>query len=391
MNIFKGTYGFDVLSIFLLFISLILNLGKHTRLLGTLVTLYVIYRAFSKNIYKRSNELYKFTNLANKVLFRFGKRLPDNMPRTSLENIPLIFSQLKYVINQKRQYLSVYSKSNICILMQSYYADTGHFYSIVLRSIVEQAKVFGYFSILNYFEDGHFVVPECIEERKVAGILVVGKISDSNLLLLKNIGVPVVLVDFTSLCTPCDCVLTHNKQGSYMMTTHVINKGYQRIGFFGDLDYSFSFEDRFIGFKQSLLKNNIVSYSKVDEYIQKYSFLQGIEEYVLTNQIDKIIEILNTKKLPEVLVCANDSNAFAVITALKDMGLKVPKDISVVGFDDTPLCVKSVPQITTVQVQKELMGEVAVSNLIDRIHRKDNIPMTQLLSVKIVERTSLRI
>ena len=53
-------------------------------------------------------------------------------------------------INQKRQYLSVYSKSNICILMQSYYADTGHFYSIVLRSIVEQAKVFGYFSILNY-------------------------------------------------------------------------------------------------------------------------------------------------------------------------------------------------------------------------------------------------
>ena len=243
-------------------------------------------------------------------------------------------------INQKRQYLSVYSKSNICILMQSYYADTGHFYSIVLRSIVEQAKVFGYFSILNYFEDGHFVVPECIEERKVAGILVVGKISDSNLLLLKNIGVPGVLVDFTSLCTPCDCVLTHNKQGSYMMTTHVINKGYQRIGFFGDLDYSFSFEDRFIGFKQSLLKNNIVSYSKVDEYIQKYSFLQGIEEYVLTNQIDKIIEILNTKKLPEVLVCANDSNAFAVITALKDMCLKVPKDISVVGFDDTPLCVK---------------------------------------------------
>ena len=56
-------------------------------------------------------------------------------------------------INQKRQYLSVYSKSNICILMQSYYADTGHFYSIVLRSIVEQAKVFGYFSILNYFEN----------------------------------------------------------------------------------------------------------------------------------------------------------------------------------------------------------------------------------------------
>ena len=69
-------------------------------------------------------------------------------------------------INQKRQYLSVFSKSNLCILMQSYYADTGHFYSIVLHSIVEQAKTFGYFTILNYFEDDHFVIPECIVNRK---------------------------------------------------------------------------------------------------------------------------------------------------------------------------------------------------------------------------------
>ena len=47
--------------------------------------------------------------------------------------------QLGY-INKKRKYLSVFSKSNICVMMQSYYADTGHFYSIVLRSIVEQEK-----------------------------------------------------------------------------------------------------------------------------------------------------------------------------------------------------------------------------------------------------------
>ena len=59
-------------------------------------------------------------------------------------------------INQKKQYLSIFSKSNICVLMQSYYANTGHFYSIVLCSIVEQAKNFGYFSILNYFEDDVF-------------------------------------------------------------------------------------------------------------------------------------------------------------------------------------------------------------------------------------------
>ena len=294
-------------------------------------------------------------------------------------------------INQKKQYLSIFSKSNICVLMQSYYANTGHFYSIVLCSIVEQAKNFGYFSILNYFEDNDFHMPECIVDRKVAGVLVVGKISDSHLKALKKVGIPVVLVDFTSLGDPCDCVLTHNRQGRYMLTDYVVLKGYKTIGFFGDLDYSFSFQDRFMGYKQALIQNQIVSSEEVDSYIEEHSFLHNIEKYILANEITEIVKILKSKKLPEVLICANDSNAFAVISALKDMGLKIPEDIGVTGFDDTPLCEKANPQITTVQVQKELMGQVAVSNLMDRIHRKENTPMTQLLSVKIVERASLKL
>ena len=294
-------------------------------------------------------------------------------------------------INQKKQYLSIFSKSNICVLMQSYYANTGHFYSIVLCSIVEQAKNFGYFSILNYFEDNDFHMPECIVDRKVAGVLVVRKISDSHLKALKKVGIPVVLVDFTSLGDPCDCVLTHNRQGGYMLTDYVVLKGYKTIGFFGDLDYSFSFQDRFMGYKQALIQNQIVSSEEVDSYIEEHSFLHNIEKYILANEITEIVKILKSKKLPEVLICANDSNAFAVISALKDMGLKIPEDIGVTGFDDTPLCEKANPQITTVQVQKELMGQVAVSNLMDRIHRKENTPMTQLLSVKIVERASLKL
>lgn len=293
-------------------------------------------------------------------------------------------------INQKRQYLSVFSKSNLCILMQSYYADTGHFYSIVLHSIVEQAKTFGYFTILNYFEDNRFVIPECIVNRKVAGILIVGKISDVHLMTLKKNGIPIVLVDYTSLCTPCDCVLTHNKQGGYMMTSHIIEKGYQKIGFFGDLDYSFSFHDRFMGYRQSLIKNRIVDQEDIDDYIHRYSYVKGIEKHILSNDIVEIMKILSTKELPEVLVCANDSNAFAVMSALTQMGMKVPDDVSVVGFDDTPLCEKAIPKITTIQVQKKLMGEVAVSKLVDRIHRKETVTMTQLLSVKIVERDSLK-
>ena len=293
-------------------------------------------------------------------------------------------------INHKREYLSVFSKSNICVMMQSYYANTGHFYSTVLQSIIDEAKLLGYFSILSYFEDNQFSIPESVEERKVAGIIVIGKISEHNLTVLSQMAIPIVLVDYTSLGIPLDCVLTHNKQGGYMMCNYLIERGYRKIGFFGDLDYSFSFQDRFWGYRESLLKNKIVRKENIDEYIQKYSFLKDIESFVLSHQEDEIKRILQSKELPEVLICANDSNAYLVIKVLKKIGLKVPDDIGVVGFDDTPLCTRIIPAITTIQVQKELMGVRAVSNLVDRIHRKDNIPVTSLLSVKIVERKSIK-
>lgn len=291
-------------------------------------------------------------------------------------------------INEKHHYLSVFSKSNICILMQSYYANTGHFYSIVLRSIVERAKVLGYMSILNYFEDNQFEFPDCILDRKVAGILVVGKISDQNLNQLKNTGIPVVLVDYTSLGDTCDCVLTHNKQGGYLITQYVLDKGYKRVGFFGDLEYSLSFSDRFMGYKQALVNRNIAV--DIDSYINQYSILHETEKYVLENDVHSIASLLEKSELPEVFVCANDSNAFILLNALTLMNIKVPDQIGITGFDDTPLCDKTIPKLTTVQVQKELMGEIAVNKLIDRIRRENDVQMTQLLSTKIFERDSVK-
>lgn len=291
-------------------------------------------------------------------------------------------------INEKHHYLSVFSKSNICILMQSYYANTGHFYSIVLRSIVERAKQLGYISILNYFEDNQFEFPDCIIDRKVAGILVVGKISDQNLNHLKNTGIPVVLVDYTSLGDTCDCVLTHNKQGGYLITQYVLDKGYKRVGFFGDLEYSLSFSDRFMGYKQALVNRNITD--DIESYMNQYSFLHDTEKYVLENDVHSIASLLEKSELPEVFVCANDSNAFILLNALTLMNIKVPDQIGITGFDDTPLCDKTISKLTTVQVQKELMGEIAVNKLIDRIRRENDVQMTQLLSTKIIERDSVK-
>ena len=205
---------------------------------------------------------------------------------------------------------------------------------------------------------------------------------------MKNTGIPVVLVDYTSLGDTCDCVLTHNKQGGYLITQYVLDKGYKRVGFFGDLEYSLSFSDRFMGYKQALVNRNTIS--DIESYINQYSILHETEKYVLENDVNSIVSLLKKSELPEVFVCANDSNAFILLNALTLMNIKVPDQIAITGFDDTPLCDKTIPKLTTVQVQKELMGEIAVNKLIDRIHRENDVQMTQLLSTKIIERDSVK-
>lgn len=96
MNLFYKTYGFDILSLFLLIISIFLNFNRYTKILSFIIVLITLFRAFSKNINKRSIENIKFISMLNKLLIKTHKQIPYNMPRTSLEGIPILFSQLKH-------------------------------------------------------------------------------------------------------------------------------------------------------------------------------------------------------------------------------------------------------------------------------------------------------
>lgn len=101
MRIFYGAYGFDIFSIFLLLLSCILSLFNITSVLGLAVLVFALYRAFSKKTYKRIAELNKFTFIVNSILSKFNKKLPDNLPKISLNSIPQSFYQLKYQIKYK--------------------------------------------------------------------------------------------------------------------------------------------------------------------------------------------------------------------------------------------------------------------------------------------------
>lgn len=104
MNFFKNMYGFDMFSIFLILISAIFNIWDFTMFIGIALTLVAVYRAFSKDIFRRKLELSKFTNIANKALGKFGTQLPRNLPSINFTTLSIAFNQIKLYMNQNKQY-----------------------------------------------------------------------------------------------------------------------------------------------------------------------------------------------------------------------------------------------------------------------------------------------
>lgn len=104
MRFFQGIYGIDLLSLVLLLLSSILNISHYTRLIGYAIFIIVIFRTFSKDIYKRQRELNSFVRFINKPLSKFGFAIPSNIPPIDLRYFSFALTILKNKINEKKNY-----------------------------------------------------------------------------------------------------------------------------------------------------------------------------------------------------------------------------------------------------------------------------------------------
>ncbi|GAA0083652.1 LacI family DNA-binding transcriptional regulator [Clostridium sp. CTA-7] len=293
-------------------------------------------------------------------------------------------------LDKSPRFVQSYASRNICTLIKKSHFEDSTFYSKILMGINEEARKKGYDIITCMINENEQSIPSCIESKKVCGIIVVAAIEDEYLVKLKDYKLPVVLVDHTSLLESTDSILSDNKLGSFKVTKLLLDKGYKNIGFFGDLEYSLSIKERYFGYKEAIKKFVCInSEDETLEYIDNYSVLHNLEEYII-NQDEKGVQkiISEMDNIPEAFVCSNDNAAIIVITALRELGYSIPDDIAVVGFDDIVLSSLVIPKVTTVRVQKDYMGRKAVNRLLWRLEHKNDPNENIVMSVEVVERDS---
>ncbi|NFI94700.1 LacI family transcriptional regulator [Clostridium botulinum] len=319
----------------------------------------------------------------------------NGKPGVSEETKKLVLDVAEKIgyLDRSPKFIQSFASKNICALIKQSHFEDSTFYSKILMSIVEEARKKGYDVITCIVNEDEQNIPSCIESKKVCGIIIISAIDDDYLIKLKEFELPVVLVDHASLLENTDSILTNNKLGSFKITKLLLDKGYTKIGFFGDLEYSLSIKERFFGYQEAIKK--FIKFDNKDgitDFINDYSILSDLESYIINQDSEGIQKkISQMDNIPEAFVCSNDNAAIMLITSLKELGYEIPKDISVVGFDDIILSSLVMPKVTTVKVQKELMGKNAVNRLLWRIDHKDAPNEDIVMGVDIVERDSVGI
>ncbi|RUS48542.1 LacI family DNA-binding transcriptional regulator [Cohnella sp. AR92] len=218
----------------------------------------------------------------------------------------------------------------------------------------------------------------------VLGLIGVGLISNQLLLELRNLGIPFVMVDHEDPLIPSDSLFMNNFECMRRVTNYLLGNGHQRLQFVGNVRYSKSFSDRWLGYRSMMEEMNV----EMDQSPELLSF-EGDNRSEMTETLEAIISKLKEEnKLPTSFVCANDSIALCVMTVLMRMGVRIPEDCTVTGFDNIEDAALSSPTLSTVHVNKEALGQRAVETLLWRIEHPESPKEKILLSGDFIMRES---
>lgn len=178
-----------------------------------------------------------------------------------------------------------------------------------------------------------------------------------------------------------DRIDTTDEQATYEIVGHLIANGHRKIGFIG-YDYQVSIlTNRLNGYKRALRDNGIAINP---EYI-----CEGEHSYDSCYQMT--VSLLRQKDRPTAIHCLNEFTAYAAYDAIRDLGLSVPEDISVTGFDNVFISRIIYPQLTTVDTQNEMMAKLAMNMLFDRIENHfDGEPKQIYISHSLIKRQSVK-
>lgn len=170
-------------------------------------------------------------------------------------------------------------------------------------------------------------------------------------------GVPVVLIDRAADGVRCDSVVVDNEGGARKAVEYLIAMGHRHIGLLQDDTRIFTSRERLVGYRKALAASGIPANER----------LISVSHSTVERAVDATIRLFNQKVPPTALFTVDSLMTQGALLALRSMGLSIPHNVSLIGFDDFDLATFTDPQITVVSQPVSEIGRAAARLLFDRL------------------------
>jgi LacI family transcriptional regulator len=313
----------------------------------------------------------------------------NNKPHVSEETrrkVLQAIEELGYHPQRSARGLASQSSGNLgFIVTEDHFSQTEPFYTRIFLGTECEARDHNYYILLTTVSK-HFsktsTVPRFLLEKNVDGVIIAGKINEKLIDYIEHLGIPIVLVDYGLKRKRISSILIDNRKGIREATEHLIQNGHRDIAFIGgDLTHP-SIAERLEAFKETLREHNV---SLKEEII-----VVDETDNRIRNGYRAMEKLLKRDVRPSAVVAANDAMAIGCIQYTKTIGLKIPEDFSIVGFDDIEISDHIEPRLTTVRVHKEEMGKLAMRRLVEIVRSKTQTVVTVHVPVELIVRESTR-
>lgn len=303
-----------------------------------------------------------------------GEALKEKVKKTALE--------MGYETAVMRNKIKRSAGSILIILAKNALSDinmTQGFYLGFFEKLSQKFSEYGYLTqlyVLPKEKENESEQPDVFTKcDNIVGVAFLGECSAKYVENAMKWGVPVILIDFYVRNLPIAAVVTDNINASYDLTKLLIQRGHREIGFVGRINATSSIRDRYLGFYKAMLKYNC---SIKKEWLIEDRTEDGIYTSVCLPE-----------NLPTAFVCNSDRAAYETVKKIKERGLKVPNDISVVGFDNDVFSKVCEPQLTTVAVNVDDITMTAAKRLVAQIRQVMTDTSCAVIRGKLIERNSV--
>lgn len=218
------------------------------------------------------------------------------------------------------------------------------------------------------------------DPRRVDGVIIISlPPSAPDVVRFQRSSVPIVFVDVGNpICEPFDRIVINDVEGGRLATRHLIDLGHRRIGYIGDIPLAgFNFtagSDRFEGYRQALATAGLD--------VRPDYHLDGRFGRDVARELAR--RMLELPERPTAIFASNDTQAMGVLEAARDLGLDVPGDLSVVGYDDIETA--DFLGLTTVRQLLFESGRRSVEALLGRLDDPEGTPACDILPVELIVR-----